>query len=143
MTDNIAEAVHQLLQDNSAVTALASSRGYSDALPQGTPLPAYTYEEISCDSEHDLEAAAGIAHTRLQISCYAAKPSQATALREAIRAALLPYRGPTSTDQHITDVTVAGRYSRYEPPLDASRAGRYLRCIDFLVSHTESIPTLP
>lgn len=142
MADDIEEAVNQILRSSQTITEICAQRGYPDALPQGATLPAYTYEEISSDSEHDLQAASGFAHTRIQISCYGNKRHDANRLRSAIRTVLLQRaRGVrASTQQYLTDITVGGRYGRYEAPLTGVHLGRYVRLIDFIISHTETAP---
>lgn len=137
---DIGRGVHTYLQTKSAVTDVSGTRGYPEVLPQKATLPAYTYSGVTATSEQDLDNGVGVAQTLLQVNCFGTTHITANNLREQIRLVMQGYRGAAGSET-ILCVTVGNKLDRYDPPLDGSDQGRYLRIIEFNISHREGIPT--
>lgn len=136
---DIALAVHTHLQTVAAVTELVSDRGYPEALEENSALPAYTYTDVSADSVENLTGPSGLCTTRVQINCYSERKIEANELREQVRLALHGHHGAMGSEQ-VRSCSLAGKYGTYEDPIDGEASGRFVRSIDFLITHTEAIP---
>lgn len=79
------------LLTQTAVTAIVSTRVYPVRLPQGTTLPAVTYQRVAGASEFDHEGSAGLGRGRWQFDCWALSYAAMVALAESVRAALATY----------------------------------------------------
>ena len=113
-------------------------RVYPQELPQGkTNIPAIVFHEIDSQSVEDVSGSSGMGQTRFQFDCIADDVSIAKQMREEVRQCFQGYRG-TLNGQWVHGVSVAGRFSRYESPLQGSPRGRYVRIIDLLFSHEEA-----
>lgn len=138
---DIEAGIHHYLTTKTSVTSICERRGYPEALPQGAVLPAYTYSEVDANSFEDINGdSTGLRQTRVQINCFSTKRSEAHNLREQIRLVLQGYRGIVGNEE-IRGCSIGGYYGRYEPPINGTGNGRYLRSIDFIISHRETATT--
>lgn len=135
---DVGKGIVTLLQTRPAVRDLVAERIYPTWLPKGAARPNVVYHEIDGVSEEHLKGAGGVRHTRLQYDVLADTAIEANQVREQLRLALQGYRGAAG-DEDVLGVSVADLRSSFEPPIDGSDRGRYVRSIDFLISHTEAI----
>lgn len=136
----IGEELEVFLQTKSAVTDLIGTRIRPEVLDESEALPAITHSVISSQHETELEGAAGIRHTRLQVDCYAATKVQASAVAEQVRLAVLAGVRTTWGGTFINDVTVDRSFTSRDAPTDGSGNWRYVHILEFLISHAESVP---
>ena len=134
---DIGAGINQKLLATAGVAAICGTRGYPDALPINETLPAYTYAIVSDNSEHHMGGFAALAQARIQFDCFALTRKAANELGTAIRKAIQGERG-TWGGEHVRTCHKENEFTRYEPPLDGSDAGRYVKTIDFLVNYKES-----
>ena len=135
------KAFRTYLQTKSGVTNLISTRMYPDNLPENHTLPCAVYYVISDVKEHHLGGAAALATVRIQVDCYAATRTGANALAEAIRDAADGYSGAAGDERFQTCHLETQRYDT-DTPADGSDLYRYLVSQDWMISLTESAPSL-
>jgi hypothetical protein len=128
--------VHTYLQTVAAVTAASSGGGFADAPEPNPDFPFYVYREISYDPTYHLTGC-DFAQTRMQVDCYGLSPTTAEDLREAVRKAVNNYAGAMGAET-VHSCNVDSRFNDYEPPLHGQGAGRFIRSIDFVISHLET-----
>ena len=125
------------LANDAGVAALVGTRIRPEVIAQRETLPAITHTSVSSTHEHNLGGATGVCHSRVQLDCYAATKAEAIAVREAVRLALVGYRG-TIGDVFVNGVLVERKFSSTDAPEDGSDNWRYVEMIEFLITHSES-----
>ncbi len=120
---------HLLAQ--ASITALIGARLYPQQLPQGTELPAVTYQRIAGQSLIDHEGAAGIGRARIQLDCWGESYGAAAALADTLRLALSGYRGAMGSNP-ATNARVINILDVPEPELALWR-----RMVEISLSHEE------
>ncbi len=134
---DVATTIRQMLLDNGDIAAAVAERIYPDAPEQNAARPFIVYHEISGTSEANLEGPSGFAQDRLQIDCFADTRQAASDLRQLCRLTLQGYRGDPG-GLFIHEIFIEGLSGEYEPPVDDSDQGRYVRRFDAIVSHAEA-----
>jgi hypothetical protein len=76
-----------------AVTALIGARLFPLRLPQGAAFPALTYQRVAGGEDVTHQGRSGLGRARMQLDCWAATYGQAIALADAVKDALVGYRG--------------------------------------------------
>lgn len=89
----IEEALYKYLRDDAGVSALVSDRIYPLVAPQGAIMPAIVHQRITTARPQTLDGSSGVALPWFQFRCWAATYDEACALAEAVRLALLRFRG--------------------------------------------------
>lgn len=132
--DGTVEAVLQrIIVNDPAVSALIGSRLYPNIIPQGTPNPAMTYQQISGPRGHDMDGAIGLTKARYQINCWAASYAKAKELAEAVRLTLDGYS--SSGTIKVIFLANEGDLPKTKPGLD--QLTRYGKRLDFFLWFTE------
>lgn len=90
---NIEEALYAHLVADAGVAALISTRVYPLSIAQDVALPAIAYQRISGPRQRYHSGPSAMAEARIQITCQAAKYTQAKALAKAVRLAMDGYSG--------------------------------------------------
>jgi hypothetical protein len=128
------KVVKTLLSGATAVTALVGTRIYPGPIPQGTTLPAISYEHISTVALRTLDAAAGynLVQSRIEVSAVAKTYSDQKSLVEEIRKALDYQRG-TIAGIAVTSI-IRGSAG---PDLRDDDVQLYTQAVDFLVTLRE------
>jgi len=134
-------ALYTYLQTKSGVTNLISTRMYPDDLPQDNTLPCIVYRVISKVPEHDLSGASPLTRYRFQLDSYAATRIGADALAEAVRNAADGYRG-TMGSEFAQTTHLDNERSDIDAAIDATDQSRYITIQDWIVSFTDTAPTL-
>jgi len=93
MPDTIETSVRKVLTDDSAVTALVSSRIYPVAAPQSASKPFIVYEVERLDPQDALEGHGGLTFADFGLTCWASSYGDAKEVATAVRDALLDYNG--------------------------------------------------
>lgn len=137
---DIGRGVRTYLAAQAAVSSLVGTRIYPDALPQDATRPALVFTVISSVGEHHLTAAAGIARAIVQIDCYADTRLAANALSEAVRGEMQGYRGAMGSE-YVQCCHLQNRIYDYDTPEHGSDQGLYRVIMEWLIWHTESVPT--
>jgi len=94
----------------SAVTTLTSDRIYSDTLPDGTTHPAIVYQLISTiPFDSNINSDGGIFQSRVQLTLISDTKSETITLMEAVKTALIRYKGSsggsTFIDTRLEDIS--------------------------------------
>ena len=83
------EDLYSLLSNASAVTALVGTRITPGLASQDTTVPYITYQVLSTVNTNPVNTYAKIsANTRIQVNCWSDNPDTATAVADAVEAAL-------------------------------------------------------
>lgn len=134
----IGEAFRTKLLSYSTVSTIVGQRMYPDALKQGATIPAIVYYVISTDREHYVGGLTKAAHARIQIDCYAATRTAASALSKAIReTGIDSFTGTVSNYQFQGVEFDSGDEYIQEPPIDGNQEHRYIVSFDLLVHYGE------
>ena len=135
---DIGTALTTYLLSKAAIKAIVVDRISPDPIDQKTKLPAISYFVIDSVSNEDLDGAVGVAHTRIQIDCYAETRIAANALAEAVKTAPLQgYRGLMGS-VFVNGVSAgSGARDEHDKPTDGSNRHRYMRSRDYIISHEE------
>lgn len=93
----VESALYAIAAANVGISGLVSTRIYRERLPQGETLPALVYQQVSelPDLAHD--GPPGTSKLRYQWTCYAADPTGAEALKNAVVSAFHGYSGTTGS----------------------------------------------
>lgn len=132
------------LEGNGGVSALVGTRIYPVVGPRLATLPYIIYQRISQTHEHHTTAAAGLTTPRWQITCVASSASGAAALGEAVREALDGFRGTMGSGGNTASVRMChldNEIEGFEDKDDASPVELHTVILDYMIAHTESVPT--
>lgn len=134
----IGEAFRSKLLSYAAVSTIVGQRMYPDALKVNATLPAIVYYTISTDREHTVAGLTKMAHARLQLDCYAATRTAASALATAIRnTGIDAYRGVTASHTFCGVEFDSGDEYNQEPPDDGNQEHRYIVTFSCLCHYKE------
>lgn len=114
------------------VSGLVGQRIYPIAMPQGTTLPAITYQRVSTVRIGSKQGPTGMAQPRLQINCWSKSYGDAKALADAVRVALDGYRGLMGGAVDVWETVVGTDVDLYEEDL-----GIYHVAVDVTIWHRE------
>lgn len=91
------EVIFGRLKNRTGVSAILhhSTHIYPDVIPQGAPLPAITYSQISDGPHHAFGRDANIASPRFDVSIWSTSFTQVRALAKQVKYALRDYQGST------------------------------------------------
>ena len=85
-----------------AVTDLTSTRIYADTLPDGTTHPAIIYRIVTTiPFDSNINADGGIFQSRVQLTLVSDTKSETITLMEAVKTALIRYKGSTGGSTFI------------------------------------------
>lgn len=143
MASDVGKALRTKLLESSALTDLIATRFYPDVIPQSAELPAVAYYKISTIREHTLDNCTRLAHSRIQVDCFAEKDNggrdRANDIAHAIRnSGICAFRG-TVDGIAIQAVEIdSGDYYDNDPPTDGNQQHRYITSFDFMVHYLEA-----
>ena len=125
----IQEEIFTRLTGYSGLTALIDKRVYYMRMPQKHRLPAIVYQKISGPKLYSHDGEAGLAYPRIQFSCMADDPDEATSVAAQLQAALSAY-----TDSGLTTPIEASfilnEFDDYEQDTDIYRV-----LVDYRIWH--------
>jgi len=119
----------------SYMTDLVGTRIYPLALPQGSTLPAVTYQKVSQVRNRTLgNSGLKIARARFQISCWAASYADVKEMAERVKSVLQDYNGLMGGNGGVwvLDANIIGERDIYEPEVDV-----YHLPIDVMICYEE------
>lgn len=125
----IAEAVRQLLLDDSNITAIVSERIISDFLPQGLKAPAIVFYRVNEDINNVLGGPLGVDSALFQIEAVGRTRAKANELQALIRKRIGGYRG-TVAGVVIREANLQRAYDMDDLPEAGSDEHRYRSIVD-------------
>lgn len=128
----IEDGIVMLVQSDPTVAAQCSFGGFYQTLPKGTPLPSWSYQVVSEQTEYTLAGRTDLTPRRLQIDVYATDGAQVLNLTRAIDNVLSGWKG-TLPDTQATLVQSIFRDNEIDFFDDASRT--YRRMIEFFINY--------
>ena len=138
-------AFYYHLKTDDDLVALISTRIYVDVAPASVAgLDHVTYQVVSAGHEHHLTAAAGMVQKRVQVDVWATTSITRDSISEAIREALDGYRGDMGEEGSTVSVRcchLSNELDSYDSPQSKNEFGVFRHTMDFMVWHTESVPT--
>ena len=138
---SVLTAIYAHLAADTDVIALTSTRIYPHEAPSSATLPYITFYQISGPHAHHLTAAAGMTEPRIQIDCWADSALGAETLADKVRLAMDGFRGTMSSTTvrmcHLDDEGM----DFFDKAQSAREGGIFRKRLDFLIWHTESVPT--
>lgn len=139
MASDVGKALRTKLLSYAGVTALVGQRMYPDALLQNATLPAIVYSKISTQREHSLSDVTRLAHSRIQIDCYASSRDSANDVAHAIRSSgICSFQGSASSIYFCgTEIDSGDSYGN-DSPTDGNQAHRYITSFDLLCHYQEA-----
>lgn len=126
---SIEKAVKARLDAFAGVGALVSERNYPLERPDGTALPANTYQVISDFPFHAMSTDAAVREARVRVHSYAGSYGSAVELSEQVKQALSRYRG-TSASVVVQDSMEDDMLESYAPEVGH---GVFMRSRDFRI----------
>ena len=87
------EAIWKILADSGAVGAICGDRIYPNVTPANPTYPLVVYDRIDGPRVRALGGESGLAHPRIQVTCWATSYSAVKALAAAVKTALDDYAG--------------------------------------------------
>jgi len=131
---DITGSIRTLLLANTSVSALVSTRAYSDVLPQNAAMPALTYSLIVESPNEHLGGIVDLSRATIQVDCFGITRSSANALADAVRIAIEMYRGTVGT-QFINEINYTGARDGYDRSEAGTDQRRFIRSLDFDVNY--------
>lgn len=128
------KAIYNILSNNSAVTALVSTRINPLRIPEKSPLPAIAYQLVN-NTGHASKS--GYSHTdfaRLQVMCVADTYAGSIALSEAVREAMQISTPATFNGVKVQVIEYDGEV--HLPDDNAGFAGVSTVAMDFIINFT-------
>lgn len=142
---SLRSSLYEYWTAQSGITSVVSTRIYPDVAPTSAVLPYAVFQVISEARQPHMTAASGLIARRVQVACYGATPDSATTAAEAFRAEMDGFKtagmGTGGNVTQIRRVLLDGGDTGMEQAQDASQAHKFYHRQDYIVWHTESVPT--
>jgi hypothetical protein len=129
----IEEDLVAYLRENSSIAALVGDDIMPLVLDQDPSLPALVYQRVDGPREGSQDGPSGLAHPRIQFSCWDETHLGALTLASALRIALDGFRG-TMSGRLISGIKIVNDLDDYD-----SMTGRYRVIVDAIVWHREEV----
>lgn len=134
---DIASTVRTILVNDATVSALVSTRIYSDILPQGATLPAVTYTVVTAVPNETLTAISNISTARIQVDCHDDTRADANTLADGVRLALELHNHTLTGSQYVNGIhMVSGPQDLFDESAAGTDERRFISSMDFRVSYT-------
>jgi hypothetical protein len=130
----IDQGLELLLQNTSAVTAIAPVGGFNTQLPPNKPLPSWTFQLVSSPSDLTLQGPVSLTYARYQFDCYGENSAQTILLSNAINQVLDGFIG-TLPDPDATIVQVMRRTNKI--PFFDSDARNFRIMLEYELQYVE------
>jgi hypothetical protein len=112
---------------------------YPGHITQQAPLPALVYTLVAETPVYYLGGGSGLTSRTYQFSAYSTSYSEVLSLEQRLRRALHGYRG-TMGATRVASSTLSNVLDRYDPSVDASDDGTYMRAADYQINLLEDVP---
>jgi len=137
---NICKGVRDFLVADADILAEFSTRVYRHRAPMETNLPYILVEKIGATRVYNLTTQFPLAQSTVQVDVYVSKPNQVSTLGEHVRNRLSGYRGSMGNEV-IQGCTCIRDNDLTEEPNDGSDDWNFRRSFDYLITHSEAVPT--
>jgi hypothetical protein len=131
----IEDGLKTLLDAESTLTAICGTRIYPDKAPQTAAFPQIVFTQLNSDELNTLDGGADVRSIDLDFDCRANRSVTAVSLRTALRDYIRDFTGSAGTET-INSVTVNGDAADYEPPVDGSDNGVFVKTLDVQIHYT-------
>lgn len=138
---DVDDLLQQLLRHDPKITNEVGDRIRPGALEQGDMMPAIVYDVVARDVQTHLGGPAGYSFSRIQFTSYGDSKEQAKRVAKQVYNCLHGFTGDLDASHHVDDCMLDNEYDRRDPPSDGSSKFRFRRVQDYLISHTEPVPT--
>ena len=144
---SVGTAIYSHLSGESAITALVGDRIFLEAAP-GSVDPAtedyIVFTQASNDHTRHFGGSSGLASPRFIFEIFARTFILAESIADALRVAWDGLRDSTmgSGNLDVRNIRLETDASSFIPPTSGSDRGTYVRRLDFIITHAESVPTL-
>jgi hypothetical protein len=144
VTTDIAVLMQQRSITDSRVTTRVGERFRPQALDQSDAMPAIRYELFLTEDWGHLDGASGEAQSRVQFDCCADTQLEANDVAELMEDLWNGFVGYLGADDQVRvfDCTVDNKWDTIEAAAPGSDQRRYIRKIDFVITHSKPIPSL-
>lgn len=133
--------IRNKLAATTAITSLVpAARIMQERRPQGQESPAIVVEFTDAEHEHDLDGAAGIRDTYINVSAWARNVGDRDSIAEQIRLALHGFSG-TLTTLRTDGILVDDNTAFFEPDVTGAQNGWFRQVYRFKVMGSETIPS--
>lgn len=128
-------ALISLLGSESTISAICSTRIYSNNAPQGAKFPYLIITQMSSEENGSIDGGSGqLRFLNFDIDCKAKTATTAEQLCKAVREFIDDYFGPAG-DLTIGAVMLNDEVDDYEPPQDGSGVGVYVKTLDLDIQY--------
>lgn len=135
---------NRLLQ-HTPLTTRIGDRLRPNVLDQGDAYPGVTYGVLNTTPDYDLEGESGSAETRVEFAIYGLNYDEMNLIGQLIVDQLAGFTGFLGTGdarRRVYDCVRENDYERTDPPAPGDKRWVYRRVIDFVVNHSEPVPSL-
>lgn len=127
----ILPSIRTLFKSTTNISALVQEV-HCNVVPQNAGLSYVLLTEVENDFNLRLDGTGGLIMTDVDVDCKAATYEKAQTLADAVKEYFQDFTGAAGTDT-VKAVLLNGERSDYEPPQDASEAGKHVISLDFNV----------
>ena len=135
---SIEGALVAILEGDATVNSLVGTKIFPNKVPQGTAMPAITYQQISGPRDHVMAGPTGLVDARYQFNCWSDKYAQAKEVFEAVRIILDGYSGTVNSRQ-IDGIRLENEGDVPQVAPGKDQLMRYGKRFDAVVPYQESI----
>lgn len=130
------EAIKSHISGSKSLDSMISGRLFPLTMPQGTQLPAITYQKISENRSHSQGVDSGLTSPVYQFSCWGSNYGTAAMLVRGLRLAFQDFNGLMGGENgvFVQSTLVLGESDDYIPDTNT-----YLRLIDIEYSYVEDV----
>ncbi len=121
MSSTLHTGVYSMLQAESTLTALVSTRCYPLLLPQEVTYPAVRFQQLTGERPGAMGGDVGLVDSIVMVDCYADDIDAAHTLADAVRTAMQRKNG-TYNGVEIDHVALEGPIDSHEPEIEKYRA---------------------
>lgn len=136
----IKKAMSNFLRQSTGVSAVLDDRIFFLNAPTKSKLPYVVFETISSPGTHHMGGQSEIANPTFQFSCFGKTGPEAEAAKEAIRNAIVGFRGLWD-DVIISSVLLQDESDEFDPPDDGSEDGTFSELMDITIWYKRPKPT--
>ena len=138
--ESIEAAIVAILEGDIGVTSLVDKRIYPLTVPQGVSMPAITYQQLNdngIQTHGGQETGANsFLNTRMQIDCWSDVYTEASALKKAVRLALVAFIG-TVAGIKISNIILENSTDLDRQVPGTDKLKRYSKSLDFIIVFNE------
>jgi hypothetical protein len=135
-TSSFEAAIRSILSQDLTVAAIVSSRIFPNQIPQGEPMPAAAYKQLTGELDYENDGQDGLKHPRFEITAWSESYAQTKSLAAAIISALSGYSG-TVDNITIRAIFLMDEKDDYRQKDGSEITARHGRVMIFEIWHKE------